>query len=371
MGQNLVTEFGRILKTNTEEFLKGAVEASPHTSILVGQLKKRGHIRTNCGGIDENWKVRKGRHGLTKITEAQAFALTRTNLYDEAKLSFSAGYRVGDAITERELLLQKNDQTRLVEVWGNMLNQLKDDFLTGFNAKLYQNGETTTYVDEVHGLETMFQISTATVPTGVSGSPIPAIGVYGSLTYAGIALTANYTPTGGSANYYWKPNIIVDATSGAFGAGGWLSTNADKIFDRGCQEHSFKNNSKFPQVGITSKTWYNLLRLAFLAKESIVINRPGNFAEQTDDFGFQNVQLNGVPVYCEPDDWPTMKTGHGAQGMYLLNLDKMYLDFLGDWFNVHIDEDPLAGLVKTLVVTCYPRLRTESPIFQTKIFDKA
>jgi len=152
-------------------------------------------------------------------------------------------------------------------------------------------------------------------------------------------------------------------------AGGWLTSNAYKIFDRACIEHSYKNKGKFPQVGIISKSWYSLLRLSFLSKESIVVNRPSDVAETNDDFGFRYTQFDGVPVYPEPDDWPTMAQG-GTEGCYLLNMDKIYLDFLGDWFNVHMDEDPLAGLIKTLTVTNYPRLMTRSPIFQTKIVDK-
>lgn len=337
--------------------------------MLVSQLKKKAHIRTNMGGINENWKVRKGRHGLSKITDAQPFTVARTNLYDEAKLSFSTGYKVSDAITEREELLNKYDKTQLINVWGGMLEQLKDDFLNDFNAKLYHNGETTTYVDEVHGLETWFQISTATIPTGGGTNAILAVAAHGSKSFAGIALTANYTPTGGSANYYWRPTMIQDANSGLWGAGGWLTSNAYKIFDRACIEHSWKNDGKFPQLGICAKTWYAILRNSFFGKESIIINRPGTMAENTDDYGFRNVVLDGIPVYCEPNDWPTQKQG-GTQGCYLLNLDQVYLDFLGDWFNVHIDEDPLAGLVKTITVTSYPRLWTKSPTFQTKIVDK-
>lgn len=370
MAYNVFSEFGRTLKTNSEDYLKGAVEAVPHSSVLVGQLKKKAHIRTNMGGLNENWKVRKGRHGLAKITEAQAFNMTRTNLYDQAQLSFCAGYRIGDAITEREELLNKFDKTRLINVWGGMLDQLKDDFLTGFNKKLYQNGESATYADDVHGLETWFQLSSATIATGVSGSPVIAAAAHGTDTYAGIQFAASYTPTGGSANYYWRPTMISDATSGAFGTGGWKTGNAYKIFDRACVEHSYKNKGKFPQLGIISTTWYHLLRLSFLSKESIVVNRPGEVKEDNDDFGFRHTQFNGVPVYPEPDDWPTMAQG-GAQGCYLLNLDQVYLDFLGDWFNVHIDEDPLAGLMKVLLVTSYPRLWTKSPIFHTKIVDRA
>ncbi len=369
MGQHLVSEFARVLKTNTEDYLKGAAEALPQVSILLGQLKKRGRVIMGKGGINVNWKVRKGRHGLSKVTDAQPFSITRTSLYDEAKMDFW-GYKVGDAISEREMLKNKYDKTRLIDVWGGMVEQCKDDFNRGFNAKLYLNGETTTYLDDIHGLETIFSLSTATIPTGgTTYKPVLTSG-FGSNTYGGIELDASYTPTGGSANYYWMPTLIIDANSASFGAGGWLSSNAYKIFDAGCVEHSYKNDSKFPQLAIMSKLWYRLLRLSLFGKESIVINRPSGVAETSDDFGFRNMVLDGVPAYAEPNDWPTMKQG-GAEGCYLLNLDKLSLEVLGDnWFNVHMQEDVTAGLVNELVITHYSRLRTESPFFQTKIVDK-
>lgn len=369
MGSHLPAEFARVLKTNTEAYLKKVENCVPTISALYGQLKKRGRIKTTGdaeGGLgpNVNWKVKKARRTLTPITDAAAFTVSRSSNYDEAKMGWW-GYRMEDAITEKERLMNGSAQTRILNVVGTMMDDMKEDFLGAFNAELFKNNETTTYAGRLAGLESIFQISTATLPTGGAGGAILAVGAHSTLTYAGIQLAAV-----SNANYYWRPKIIIDANSSQFGAGGFLSSTAMKIMDYACVQHSYNNDNKRPHMGITNATWLQHLRNAVLGKTSVASNRPMSFKEESDDLGFWNLNYDGVPVYGEPNDWPTMKQG-GTGGMYLLNLDKMHYETLGsNFFNFHMQDDLQGGLATLFALTHYGRLRTASPLFQTKIVDQ-
>lgn len=365
MAQNLPSEFGRVLKTNTESYLKGAADATIKSSILLSKLQKAGRVkyRTDDAGTNLNWKVRKSKRAITPVVDGAGINVGRTNLYDEAKLGWF-GYQVNDAMTEKERLINGSSTTRIINVVSGMIDELKGDMQEGVNAELYKNGETTTNVDRIHGLETMFQISTATIPTGGAGGAVLAVGAHGTLTYGGLAFSSV-----SNSNYYWRPTIVIDANSGQFGAGGWATGNALKIFDFAVVQASEKNNAKFPDLGITTFTWYNLLRLNILSKETIFIDRPGTMSEHSDDVGFHYARVNGVPVYPE-SDWPTMKQG-GAHGMYLLYTSKLEYNVLGsNFYNVHMDEDIEKGLIKEFAISHYGQLKTATPRSQCKVVDK-
>ncbi len=356
--------FARSLQANIANYLKGAEDATIQSSVLLSKLKKKGRIKTGGTGNYLDWKLKGGRRSLTPITEGAAFDVERSNNYANLQLNWY-GYQMNDAMTEMERLQNGNGPTQIIKMVGGILEDIKSDFETEFNAELYKNGETTTNAGRVHGLETMFQISTATIPTGGAGGQRLAVGAHGTLTYGGRAFSSTK-----NSHYYMRPTIMIDANSGAYGAGGFSSTNGLKIFDDAVVTQSEQLGNKFPDLGITDFTWYNYLRQALISKESIYIGRPGGkMPEESDDLGFHFVKMNGVPVYPETD-WPTMKQG-GAHGMYLLYTPAISYDVLGSkFFNDHMEGDIEKGLLTLFAVTHYGQLRTKSPYFQCKIVDK-
>jgi hypothetical protein len=327
-------------------------------------LRQKGRIHTGNTGNFLEWRVKKTNRDLNVLTEGGPITISRSQLHDTAQEGWYA-YEVNDAVSEMERKMNGAGPTQIINLVGGMLDDMKADFELGFNKELYKNGSTTTNAGRIMGVESIFRINTATIPTGGAGGEILAAAAHSTLDYATIDLVAT-----SNANYYWRPVMVVDSNSGAFGAGGFTATTALKIFDHAVVKQSEKNKGKFADLGITTFAWYKFLREALMGKESIYIGRPGTSAsEYSDDLGFHFVKMNGVPVYPE-SDWPTQKQG-GDNGMYLLQTSKMSYEVLGDKFlNYHQDLDIDAGLISEFLISHYGNLKFDSPRHQCKIVEK-
>lgn len=366
MANNLPTNFDRVLKANIAKYFKGAVDATLKSSVLLSKLREKGRIKFNSSpGTNMEWKARTSKRSITPTVDGQAIVVGRTSKYDTAQLGWP-GYEVNDAMSEKEKIINRGDATRIINIVSGLAKELESDMKDGINTDMYLNGETADNADRIHGLETIFQISTATIPTGGSGGAVLAVGALGTDAYAGVDLSAV-----DSSNYYWRPSLVVDANSGQFGAGGFASGNALTIFDYACTEARKKNGNKVPDMGITSFDWYNILRTAIVAKEGIYIEGTSPKAQEySSDLGFYHVRFNGVEVYPE-QDWPTQAQG-GDNGMYLLNTAKMSYEVMGkNFFNFTTQGDIESGLMTLFVLSHYGNLKFDSPCFQTKIVDQA
>lgn len=333
-----MAEWARIANTTISKYLKGAETEILRNRCITAMIKDRGKVLMNQSGTDLTWRVKYRRAPMTGYADTDIITFARQNRWKTATLPWR-GYVISDSITKLEKLKNKSTEA-IVNVFGEMATNLKDDMEEHFGDEVYIDGNATGNTKRFHGIESFFSNSGAAA-AGYVASP--------SDTYAGLVCTlGNYGgtwsengssqvewPSGtGNPEYdFWSP-LIVDYSDAS-----WQSTTDN--WANNCEEalryaitKGMRNKSKRGQLDlfVIENEMFRLLKDNQAAKERIQVSR--NEKGSLTALGFKGVMnLDGVDITTEYGLSSGVGYGWSFGNVELLSLQKNLFVPEGPYYN--------------------------------------
>ncbi len=189
---NTNTVIARSQHTNIVKTLREAEVACFRHFPVGDELMRRGRVKYNQGGEGLQWPVRyklhptRGNDGTTPLTfEEHDQWLTASLQY--------RGLQCTDKITEKEMLVNRDSETRIVNVFGTMVSRMKDSMNDALKFLPYRDGSSASDLLP-QGIETMLTATqtidlddnTDTQPSGNTASATDLV-AYPNGTYAGLS----------------------------------------------------------------------------------------------------------------------------------------------------------------------------------------
>ena len=167
----------RITQTTLSAYSKVLERAYLEANVLLEKSKAKGKLFMGSSGLDARWKVKTAKNGnFQTFSMNDKVAWSSTDNIVEAVLDYGR-YRSNDFLFEFEELQNRGNESQIINLKAQKIQDLADDFMLDLAAKFWTGVSSTA--NEMDGLEAALPI----VTTG---------------TYAGIA----------KSNSYWQNNIL-------------------------------------------------------------------------------------------------------------------------------------------------------------------
>jgi hypothetical protein len=326
--------------------------------VMLAMLRKRGRITYRHAGKGCDWRTKFRRRKPVPYDDMQARSFPRVNRYKEASLPWRA-YSHSEGFSKYERLVSKAGPTRLIDIVGNIVEDMGKDFNEQFHLELYNDGDASGYDDRMHGLESIFSVSGA-VTNSAAAAP--------NDTYAGLSTTlgnyggswtgetSNGYPTGtGDLEYHFFSPLVVDYTSAVFGANTATWPYQWRPAMRYAAMYQDNLHGKSPDIFLMSPELLRQARDSIEDKERILV--PSD--NEVCDLGFKALRFEGIDMMSE--------YGCTTGACYGLYWDGMEYRALEDQiFKTERDED-ITTLTTQLGLDAWGNMIFESPAYQTKL----
>lgn len=294
-----MAEFARALQAATAKYLKGAANETIENSIILSELKKRGRIKYGQSGTSIDWRIKYKQRTLEPMADMEDLQFARQNLYVSATLPWR-GYRMQDAISERERQMVKGDEA-LIQIWPGKMDSIMEDANDRLSAELFIDGVANT--EQFHGLESIFGAATGTSTTQWTTC---------SESYAGLTLAAVHGTKSDSSAY--SPQLLEESYT-AYGTWASNPTKIVRALISGC---TIKNNKRGrPDMVMTGELRYNQFKDKLASEEQIQAGPP---TREMTYAGLKGISYDGVLLTWDFDC--------GTSLAYCLNFDRMELRIL-------------------------------------------
>ena len=329
---------------------------------ILGALRKRGRISMNRSGKKVDWRVAMRRATPATHDDMLPSTPARVSRWKSCELGWIS-YRVTEAISKFEKLVQGNREDVLIKIVAEMVPVLARDMTSFFGDKFWVDGNATGYTEDLQGLESWFGVD-GTVTNGVVGNPSDtyatrstALGEYGSWTPD----TGKGWPTGtggapgGSPEYCYFSPLVVDYTNTGWSAATktWINTCREVL--RFATLYMGNLQDVQPDAFILNAELYRQFLDALEDKERIYLDGGNEFVK----LGFGNVSFDGIPITTEFG----VPTGVGV-GLVFDELELRSMQ--SQLFAIEKDKEITT---QTELIDCdfWGQLVCKTPAFQTKL----
>lgn len=238
----MANDWARLVNTTTADYLKDAEPLILRDRKLTALMERKGRIRFNSFGTEMDFKLQFKQAPLQGFADGDAVTFSRRDRYQTAKLPYRA-YIMTDIMSQMERL-QNRGAAQIVNVYGQLIENMVKDFGDAFGDQLYVDGNAAGNTKKLHGLESCLGNSAVGGDIdNVTGFAKP------SDTYAGLStLPGNYGgnwtgtwPLGtGESHYDFFSPVLVNYTAATAGA----YTAATRTWPNTCTEALRKGITK-------------------------------------------------------------------------------------------------------------------------------
>lgn len=197
-------------------------------------LQSKGQMIFNDSGNGFDWNVKIKKPNVKGFNGREPISFDRKNLHEVANLAWR-GYYATESMTEAEFLENRGSKEQIVNVFGNMIEELESAMKQRLPLEVFVDGAAAGNEQSWHGLETLFGYTgtlnstdgtqrvspnaadLVAYPTGTYGSLSTELGHFGGEQYASPNNKDSIWP-----NYLadpefdcWSP-LIVNYTSTGF-----------------------------------------------------------------------------------------------------------------------------------------------------------
>jgi hypothetical protein len=310
----------RILHTTREAWSKEMSDETIEHHPLLKLMQSKNRIQYGCTGTGLKWTVKYKQIDMVPYADMDTLDFVRNQTTKTAELPWR-GYKISDALSElEELMNQGGDDTQIIALFAEKLEQLKEDASDQLGVEFYRDGNATGNEKRFHGIESFMQLS------GVS-SDASQFATTISDSYAGLTTTeGTYGGTSSADREYdfWTPIVV----NSKYNAETWATAAVKQL--RRAIDKTKRGVGRESQLDLflTSRSDFGLLKDQLDDKQRQVIPSTG-----LAKFGFPDmISVDGVEVTFDPD-MPTTATNGDATthtvNAYGFNTSKMKLKLLG------------------------------------------
>jgi hypothetical protein len=295
-----MAEFARVLKTATDRYVKGANNETIENSIVLRELKRRNRIKYNYSGKALTWQLKYKQRTLTPVEDMEAIQFARQNLYEQPTLPWR-GYRMQDAISEKERLMVKGNEA-LVQIWPGKMESIMEDANDRLNVEMFIDGNASGQTEQFHGLESIFGYTAHATNTYAAGNE----------SYAGLTLNATHGTASDASAY--TPKLV---NEGSTALSSW-TTNPTKIVRYLISACTIKNNRRGrPDMVLMNEARFLAFKDALASEERYIV---GSKEQSNIKAGIEELTYDGVRLTWDYDC--------GADRCYCINFDHIELCLL-------------------------------------------
>jgi hypothetical protein len=209
------TDWARTVHTTTKMYMKEEENNILRNRKLTAILRDKGRFKFNKGGDKFNWKVRYKRATMQGYADMESLTFPRVNRWKSAELDWR-GYSMQDSMSKMERLKNKGSEA-IIEVFGQMAQNLRDDFEEHFATEFYVDGDLSSNIKRIHGLESF--MGAGAVGTYVAAPSDNFANLSTVLGQYGGGWSGTWPNGSGDDHYdFWSP-ILVDYQNSAWEAG--------------------------------------------------------------------------------------------------------------------------------------------------------
>jgi hypothetical protein len=223
-----------IVETTTSNYLREVEDLIVRNRKLLAMLQARGQITFNVGGKDLDWKVKYRRNVPQGYTDMQTQTYPKFARHKSAKLGWRA-YAMSETVSKKDRL-QNRGAAAIVNLLGEKLDSMTEDFEDFFGDELYVDGDASGNEKRMHGIESMMgysgisTVAPVALPSDTYASINTDLGYYGGAWTTSTGVTT--WPTGrGSAEYDFFSPLLVDYTNALWSATTktWVNTAQEAL----------------------------------------------------------------------------------------------------------------------------------------------
>ncbi len=355
------------LQTTAPDYMKGAEDLTIRNRRYLRKMKERGRIMYSQDSNEKKWDVEFREPAPSTYTGGLTLDFEDTDLYRQLSITWR-GYARGDSMTEQERLEQQGDHA-IVRRYDQKIPRLVNAMGNHICGELYVDGSTAANANRFEGVNTFMGQGTCAAgdivcqPDGTYGGRATDLASEGGSWSDTLTTQPNSTistdwPTGqGDAEYdFLAPKIVNWSSTGWQTGGTTWEENCERAIRRlalWCI-HGSGDDGKPDEIVLGDDLYAGYLD-HMAAKGRQMYPVPAN-----QDFGFNGVQQEGVPIVMDFD----CPAGEG----YALNYKKMALLLLGS--SLFMPDGPTWYPQKRsyiFSVACYGNMRYWSPKFFGKL----
>lgn len=361
----------RLNVTTINDHIAKKVEPIFKKHIILGMLRSRGKIVTGVTGYAYDWRPRYRRNQPVRGGQYTVISFPQFNRWQKAELPYRQ-LEMGESYTKFEQLANKGKEA-IVKFVANLVDHMTEDVMEFFPTEFFQDGNSTTTTNTIHGIESFMSTNGA---VQASGSDASVAGL-GNDTYAGLSTAqANYggswdvetvsstscswpRGTGKSEYHFWSP-LVINYTS-TFSQG-WVANTKTWI---NVWREAFRYMDTFlqtlqnarPDVYLLTPQMLNEAKASLEDKERFIVNQNSEIVK----LGFPAVNWEGVDVLAE----------YGVPGAtgYALNFNQMQLRSMQSKLFVVDQDKDIDRKVKKFSIDFYGNMVFWSPAYQGKFTD--
>jgi hypothetical protein len=285
----------RVEKTTIADYIRKNEDARMQKYGLLKYLQKKGRVVTNVNGTGRNWKVLYKRNTPVGMSDGEVMSFERIRRHEQAAINMRS-QSMNEAISKAERL-QNKGKTAIANLWGDLTDQMMDDFLCDLDTQLYLDGGEAGREDKLEGFQTVVNKA----ETSSDQYPKPS----SSHEYAGLHTQGGYY--GGTAStypdgvidpeyYFWTPfQTKYDHTS--FGGSSWEDNCIEALRMHTTYVESSRGDDGRPDNFWLPPKLHAQFRNAQDEKERIVVER-GQDSEAVK-LGFKAVNFEGYDLIMD------------------------------------------------------------------------
>lgn len=330
----------RLSVATLNDHIKKLTEPVFRKHLLLARLRERGGIIGGCTGKAFDWRVVFRRREPTRGGDMTTMTFPRVNRYRTAELPWRR-LQYGEAISDFEKKANAGPEA-LIKLVAELTKRATDDFNEFFHTELYQDGNSTTTLNTIHGLASMLTVSAAQT-YGVFAAPLD--------TYAGLTTTlgnyggswtpgsSNSWPRGtGSVEYCFASPFVVDVSNTNHAAETKTWTYTWRECMRQLSTYMLNLQGNTPDLYMLTPESFRLARQSMDDKERLEVTQ----GSPSVKLGFKTLSFEGVELATEygvPETTTlsggTSKTNHG----YAITFDRWELRLLGQKQLLEVERD--------------------------------
>lgn len=350
----------RIETSAINAYTSKRVEPIYRKSVLLGMIKSRGRLVTNCSGKTAcDWRPRFRRRNIVAGNgNPVSISFPRTNTRRPVSLGWR-NYNLGESLTKMERLTTegKDRKNVLFKIVEEAIDEMAGDFTEDFRLMLYKDGNAAGSKD-IHGLESVYSVS-GCVSNSKAGNP--------NDSYAGqstaLGVTGDWTPdsgdgwpTGtGDTEYNWWSPLVVDYQNA-----NWEATT--KTWVNTWQEAVAYGMT---YLGLLQTTAPDVLllngELLRLAKQSLQTLQRFELTQSSEltKLGHKTLQYDGLEIVTEYG----VPSGVG----YFLNFSQLEMRSLQDDLFGKMNDDDITTATELLALDFYGQMIMWAPSYFGKL----
>ncbi|SFH97016.1 phage major capsid protein [Planctomicrobium piriforme] len=171
-----------VINTTRPRFIKGFVDETIRSRLLLSMLRAKGRIEMNCSGETCKWQVKYSKPPVEAYGDGGVLDFANHDAYRRLEHDWR-GYVATDALSMKQNAMNAGDE-QLINLFQSKTNNLKESVQENFSAELFKDGEATGRENAVHGLETFLGAGTVTAADRIA-APSDTYGLSQLSTVAG------------------------------------------------------------------------------------------------------------------------------------------------------------------------------------------